>query len=149
MDARETFGDMNQNRTPWYGNGLAFQCTQCGRCCSGKPGYVWVDEQEIRQLATAVGLDLEEFRNRFVRSVRQRQSLIEYPDGDCIFLDPHLRTCTVYEARPRQCRTWPFWNRTLANPQAWSAAAESCPGCNRGPVYSLTEIEIRRRQCDV
>ena len=28
----------------WYSEGLRFECTQCGACCSGEPGYVWVDE---------------------------------------------------------------------------------------------------------
>ena len=26
---------------PWYRDGLRFQCTQCGNCCTGDPGVVW------------------------------------------------------------------------------------------------------------
>ena len=27
--------------------GLRFECTQCGDCCTGAPGYVWVNKAEI------------------------------------------------------------------------------------------------------
>ena len=36
---------------PWYRDGLAFTCTRCGACCTGAPGYVWVDADEIAALA--------------------------------------------------------------------------------------------------
>ena len=41
---------------PWYADGLRFECTQCGDCCSGEPGYVWVDEDEIESMGTIVRL---------------------------------------------------------------------------------------------
>ncbi|MDZ4848313.1 MAG: YkgJ family cysteine cluster protein [Pirellulaceae bacterium] len=133
--------------TPWYADGLAFQCTQCGNCCSGpNSGYVWVDEAEIQSLATAMEMadDTDGFERRFVRQVGIRKSLVEYSDGDCIFLDPKSRKCSVYDARPIQCRTWPFWDRNLKSQAAWASAAEGCPGCNRGNVYPLQAIENAR-----
>lgn len=133
-------------RTPWYRDGLAFRCTQCGQCCSGEPGYVFVNGQEIAELAAAMGLDGETFERRFVRRVGRRKSLVEYPDGDCIFLDPDSRRCTVYQARPTQCRTWPFWSSNLRSKQAWRETCEVCPGAGTGRVYTLEEIETRRKQ---
>jgi uncharacterized protein len=130
--------------TPWYADGLAFQCTQCGQCCSGPAsGYVWVDDQEISAMATQLEMsdDLEGFRRRFVRRVGTKESLVEYSDGDCIFLDPRERRCLVYAARPKQCRTWPFWSSNLVNEQAWNRTSQQCPGCNRGQVYSLEQIQ--------
>ena len=38
----------------WYAGGLRFQCTQCGDCCSGAEGYVWVNQAEIDALAGAM-----------------------------------------------------------------------------------------------
>ena len=32
---------------PWYAEGLRFKCTECGQCCTGAPGYVWVNEEEV------------------------------------------------------------------------------------------------------
>jgi uncharacterized protein len=131
---------------PWYQSGLAFECTQCGNCCSGpETGYVWVTDEEIDRLAIAMKMedDIDGFKRKFVRQVLARQSLVEYSDGDCIFLDPKTRGCMVYEARPVQCRTWPFWPRTVASPVDWAKTAKSCPGCNHGPVYELPTIAAR------
>jgi uncharacterized protein len=128
---------------PWYHNGLHFSCTGCGDCCTGAPGYVWVNKAEIEALAAAIGVSLEEFERRYVRKVGIRKSLIEWSNGDCVFFDGKNRNCQVYEARPRQCRTWPFWPSNLASPEAWASTAERCPGCNRGRLVPLLEIEDR------
>ncbi|MEQ1826910.1 MAG: YkgJ family cysteine cluster protein [Pirellula sp.] len=127
----------------WYANGLSFECTQCGNCCSGPgQGYVWVDEEEVHAIATFMGMAdrIDEFERRFTRRIGTRVSLVEYSDGDCIFLDPTRRTCTVYDTRPTQCRTWPFWKCNLDSPKSWARAAKNCPGCNHGRLYSLTDI---------
>ncbi len=131
---------------PWYQAGLRFECTQCGNCCTGAPGYVWVNKQEIESLAALLKLEAAEFEKRYVRRVGIRKSLIEIPNGDCVFFHSESRTCQVYEGRPRQCRTWPFWNSNLSNPKAWAQAAEHCPGCNRGNLVELEQIEKQRNQ---
>lgn len=128
---------------PWYSSGLAFECTQCGNCCSGpEAGYVWVTEEEVLSLASTLGMadQVEEFENKFTRQVGTQTSLVEYSDGHCIFLDPNTRTCSVYESRPVQCRTWPFWKGNVETPRAWGRAAENCPGCNQGRLHNLSEI---------
>jgi Fe-S-cluster containining protein len=88
---------------------------------------------------------VDEFEGRYVRQVGPDKSLIEYPDGDCIFLDRESRKCSVYAARPTQCRTWPFWDSNLATRKDWKWACEVCPGSGRGQLYSFEEIEIRRK----
>ncbi|MEM6471371.1 MAG: YkgJ family cysteine cluster protein [Planctomycetota bacterium] len=133
----------------WYQEGLQFQCTQCGRCCSGEPGYVWVDADEIRAMADHLEISVAELEHRFIRKVGARKSLMEYPDGDCILLDPEKRTCIVYQARPTQCRTWPFWDSTISSPKAWAETCYSCPGAGKGRLYSFDEIEVQRRKKSV
>ena len=127
--------------TPWYSDGLRFQCTQCGQCCTGEPGFVWVNGAEIRVLAAAVKLDVEQFEKRYVRRVGIRKSLVEFPSGDCVFFHSESRTCQVYSDRPRQCRTWPFWPSNLATPETWQEMCERCPGGNRGRVTPLRKIQ--------
>jgi hypothetical protein len=68
---------------PWYKDGLRFQCTQCGNCCTGAPGYVWVNKEEIEQMAKLVGLAVPEFEAKFVRLVGVRKSLIEAWQQTC------------------------------------------------------------------
>ena len=129
-----------QRNSPWYRDGLAFSCTRCGACCTGAPGYVWVSEAEIRRLAAFRGETIEQFSARFVRRVGERYSLIEKPGGDCIFWDKE-EGCTVYPARPDQCRAWPFWPENVGRPRDWDRVREVCPGAGRGRLYSLVEIQ--------
>ncbi|MFN3190689.1 MAG: YkgJ family cysteine cluster protein [Aureliella sp.] len=130
----------------WYREGLAFTCSQCGNCCSGEPGFVWVNLEEIAELAACMQLSEAEFREKYVRRVESRYSLIEYPNGDCIFLDPESRGCMVYEARPIQCRTWPFWSSNLKTRQDWKETCRVCPGAGTGKLYGFEEIEIARKE---
>ncbi len=131
-------------RDPWYRDGLAFECTGCGNCCSGEPGFVWVNDAEIAALAIEMAMSFDDFERQFVRQVGFRKSLVEYPDGDCIFLHPENRKCTVYAARPLQCRTWPFWSSNLRRRSDWTKTCEVCPGSGTGRVYTLSEIELQR-----
>ncbi|MCP5115396.1 MAG: YkgJ family cysteine cluster protein, partial [bacterium] len=79
--------------------GLRFKCTGCGDCCTGAPGYVWVTNQEIAEMAGELGIETEEFLKRFVRLVGIRKSLVELTNGDCIFFDNQSRTLS-YDATP-------------------------------------------------
>jgi Fe-S-cluster containining protein len=126
---------------PWYEKGLRFECSQCGNCCTGAPGYVWVNRGEIEDLAAHQGMTVAQFETQNVRKVGIRKSLVEYPNGDCVFFDGHARKCTVYEARPQQCRTWPFWQSNVATPQAWQQTCEACPGSGKGKLHSVEYIQ--------
>lgn len=130
---------------PWYREGLQFECTQCGLCCSGEPGYVWVDAEEIQAMADAMDLSVDDFESKFIRKVGTDKSLKEYPDGDCILLDPENRTCLVYAARPTQCRTWPFWDSNLESKKAWKETCDECPGAGKGQLYTFEQIESQRK----
>ena len=125
---------------PWFKEGLRFQCTQCGNCCTGAPGFVWVNQAEIEQLAATLSLEVAEFERRFVRQVGIRKSLIEYENGDCVFFNNVTRRCTVYNARPRQCRTWPFWDSNIRTPDAWRQTCEVCPGSGQGNLVPVEEV---------
>ena len=125
---------------PWYHKGLRFQCTGCGNCCTGAPGYVWVNKAEITAMSAAIRLDVTQFEDRYVRRVGVRKSLIEFPNGDCVFFDCKSRACKVYDVRPRQCRTWPFWASNLRTPKAWEETCRHCPGANHGPLIPLEKI---------
>jgi Fe-S-cluster containining protein len=130
----------------WYDAGLHFACTACGDCCSGEPGVVWLNDAEIDALAALLGLDQAELARRYMRLVGGKRALLERFDGDCIFLDAGSRRCTVYPARPVQCRTFPFWNEHLQSPEAWAAVAAACPGVGRGELHPADELRARARE---
>ena len=125
---------------PWYHEGLRFKCSECGDCCTGAAGFVWVNKEEIAKLAAMFDLDVEAFESKYVRLVGIRKSLIEYANGDCVFFDNQTRKCTVYDGRPRQCRTWPFWDSNIRTPEAWAETCSVCPGSGKGKLYQLDEI---------
>ena len=124
---------------PWYRDGLAFTCTKCGACCTGAPGYVWVNAEEVEALAGHLGLAAEDFSRRFVRRVGDRYSLIERPGGDCVFWD-RSKGCTVYESRPVQCQTWPFWPENIESAEAWNDVKAVCPGSGQGQMFTVEEV---------
>jgi uncharacterized protein len=131
---------MTKSETPWYRDGLSFECTRCGACCTGAPGYVWVTEEEVARLANQTGMERDQFSRKYVRRVGNRYSLVEKPGGDCIFWSREVG-CTVYPARPVQCRTWPFWEENIETEESWEHVKQGCPGAGRGQWFSLEEIE--------
>lgn len=133
---------MSEPAGPWYRDGLAFTCTRCGNCCTGAPGYVWVNDDELSELAALVGLDVQTFSRKYVRQVGARRSLIEKRNGDCVFWDK-VQGCTVYEARPVQCRTWPFWRQNLETPDDWNETCRVCPGSGHGTLVPLEAIQAQ------
>lgn len=137
--------DTSDTPQRWYQDGLRFKCSGCGDCCTGAPGYVWVNKEEIGKLAEDVGLTVKAFERKYVRQIGIRKSLLEFRNGDCVFFDTATRKCRVYHARPRQCRTWPFWESNLRTPEAWQATCEACPGSGKGKLYQLEEIEAARQ----
>ncbi|MBL9118743.1 MAG: YkgJ family cysteine cluster protein [Phycisphaerae bacterium] len=137
----------------WYQDGLRFECTQCGNCCTGGPGAVWFTPDEGRAMAASLGLDEEEFLRRYSRRIGTRRSLNEHRGErgfDCTFLDrtslPGKAVCGIYAVRPQQCRTWPFWPENIESDAAWAEAKARtpCPGMGRGRLYSFVEIRIQR-----
>jgi Fe-S-cluster containining protein len=127
---------------PWYAEGLQFTCTQCGKCCTGEPGYVWLDDAEVTVLAKTQGMREREFVAAYTRKAKGKVTLREKPDGDCVFYD-RARGCTVYAVRPRQCRTWPFWESNLESPAAWDETVGICPGSGEGELIPVEEITRR------
>jgi Fe-S-cluster containining protein len=134
-------------RSEWFEDGVRFRCLgqECGACCSGKlgPGVVWVTHEDAERLATHLSLTRGGLQHRYLRRLEGRWCLRERANYDCIFYDPG-RGCSVYEARPTQCRTYPFWGRILASPVTWRYEAEKCPGIGCDATR-VTAEEVRRQ----
>jgi uncharacterized protein len=127
---------------PWYQDGLRFQCTRCGNCCTGEPGFVWVDDDEIAAIAEFRGEPVEQLIGLYTTDVGADRTLREKTNGDCVFYD-RSAGCTIYPVRPRQCRTWPFWESNVISPEAWRRTCEICPGSGKGELISAEEITRR------
>lgn len=127
--------------SPWYADGLPFECTGCGQCCTGSPGYIWVNEEEIQAIASFLNLTTEEFSRRYLRYVKGKLSLLELPKTyDCIFLKD--KKCQIYPVRPTQCRTFPWWPQNLKSEKEWRKTAHRCEGIHpEAPLVPANIIE--------
>lgn len=133
-----------QDESPWYNQGLRFKCTGCGQCCTGSPGYIWVNDDEIQAIAHYLNLSVKNFSRQYLRRVKGRLSLLELPKTfDCIFLKD--KKCQIYSVRPTQCRTYPWWPQNLRSKKDWQEAARFCEGIQTdAPVIPLETIEEQR-----
>ena len=140
---------------PWYHReGVAFDCTGCGRCCQ-MDGDVWLAPEEESAIRSHLGMadDAEVFNDLFIRqavgppedrwvALKHRNSsapshfsdaaasspppLDDLADansaGGCVFLDAFGK-CSIYEVRPVQCSTYPFWPSLVDRREDWEDEA--------------------------
>jgi len=89
-------------------------CSTCGgKCCTGESGYIHVNKNEIERIATFLKVQPEEFKRKYLYKHGYKYSIKEVKCGDsyeCIFYDNEHNGCKIYQARPIQCRTFPFWD---------------------------------------
>lgn len=125
-----------------YAKGLRFECTGCGECCRsrGRKSFVYTALEERRQLAKHLGMKTAAFTRKYCAKTNDFFHL-KNPANDCLFLDG--ARCTVYGARPSQCRTFPFWPENMTA-KGWATDLKrDCPGIGQGKLYSPKEIEQR------
>jgi len=107
-------------------------CKNCaGNCCIGESGYIWVAPDEILNISNFLEIPLDNFYEKYLIKVKYRFSLkeIEYNGGyKCIFFDEQKRGCKIYDVRPTQCRTFPFWDHFKTN---LKEVENECPGIMR------------------
>lgn len=136
--------------------GLRFGCTMCGNCCSGPEGYILISDAETEALAARLKLSVPEFKKQYTHKMSLGRSLNEKKTEhglDCVFLDrqtmPGKAICGVYEDRPTQCRTWPFWPSVIKSRKTWESAKRVCPGMDQGKLYPVEHIRIQRDACKI
>lgn len=105
------------------GYGFTFdtnKCQECGgHCCIGESGYIWISKDEIKALAQYLNLSIEAFALKYLLKVGYKYSIkeitLEKNNYACIFFDTNKKACSIYEFRPLQCRTFPFWEHFKTN----------------------------------
>ena len=104
-------------------------CNTCaGRCCTGESGYIYVTKTEIESISSLLNLNVNDFVREYLFKKLYKYSIKERKVGEsyeCIFYDKESNGCTIYEARPLQCRTFPFWDYYK---QRVSELKLECPG---------------------
>lgn len=90
-------------------------CREClGNCCIGESGYIWVTPKEIENIAKFLNISIDEVKISYLDKIKYRFSIkeIEMDENNfaCIFFDINKRGCKIYEVRPTQCKSFPFWD---------------------------------------
>ena len=96
-----------------------YQCRRCGQCCRHIKDAVMVESMDAYRLANYLrGCDpnictIDDVLTRYCEPMPLTQECFPIfmlkttgPDDSCIFLKDGL--CSIYEARPRTCRLYPF-----------------------------------------
>jgi predicted GIY-YIG superfamily endonuclease/Fe-S-cluster containining protein len=105
-----------------------FECARCGNCCE-VPGYVFINIKEAQIMAKALAMPYDEFYEKSVRKVGHQHVLKTPFKGGCIFWKD--KKCTIYEARPSQCRTFPYWKELTSDHKEWKEIEKYCEGAKR------------------
>lgn len=105
---------------------------------------MWVSPAEAEAIAEQLKIPLEDFIKKYTRRIGNRLSLTERRNNgqyDCVFLDG--KRCNIYENRPAQCRSYPWWPENLESAEAWRQEAKRCEGIDapESPLISLEQIK--------
>ena len=136
---------------PWFKNGLKFSCVQCGRCCLGTRTNVFVNPSEMKALAEAKGMSMHSFVQNFTEEreistaggEKVVHTSLKNSNGACSLLSSDRKTCTVNDAKPTQCKNYPFgWPNVVVGEAEWGSEAQRCPGINGENSQLRTKEEI-------
>ena len=118
---------------------LSFSCKRCGYCCSqhGRYNYLYVTEKDIRRLAAALNMSANEFKKKLTR-LSDKKRVIVFKNRICPFYDK--RSCTVYNVRPGQCSSWPYWKENIRRNKFNPALKRICPGVGWSKRADLNSI---------
>jgi Fe-S-cluster containining protein len=128
------------SRKKFYADGIRFQCQDCGECClsRGQYAYVYLTAYDRKCLSDFLRISTRDFTVTYTDKTDGYLHLKD-PDKDCLFLEDGR--CSVYDARPRQCRSWPFWPENM-NKKVWEKEIASyCRGIGRGRLFTEGEID--------
>ena len=131
-----------KNDFPYYFDSRV--CKSCnGKCCRGVGGYIWVSMEEMNEMARVRNVDVAIFSKQYIRQVQGRFSLQErVVNGEhfCCFFDQIELRCTMYKNRPKQCRTFPFWDQFKKNPKQ---LLRECPGVSLKISWQDSRVPCR------
>jgi len=137
----------------WYDKSISFACTACGKCCTSKNKVkVFLNDREINQISNYLQISTDHFisyytdliydnkntDNHFEEVLRYITLKSKGYDGKqpqqqnrCIFLSSSsesINKCSIYEVRPTQCRTYPYWPQHMIGRAEWLSESLNCEG---------------------
>lgn len=123
---------------------LRFACQpNCTRCCDME-GFVYLTETDLQKAAAHLKLSAEEFEQRYVYRTRHQRRLRKPRGSQCTFLT--INGCGIHQAKPTQCRLFPFWPHLVESRAEWAKTAKWCPGIGQGELVQIGEALERAEE---
>lgn len=133
----------DKTKSRFYAQGLQFECTGCGACCKLGGGFVYPTLEDVGFAAKHMALSVKTFTDTYME-LHEGEYVFKNNGDNCIFYGEN--GCKIYEARPTQCRTYPFWKANLKSQYRWKIIEQECEGIGKGKLYSFDEIEAIKNQ---
>ena len=122
------------------GKGFYWECLPgCTECCCATGGGVWVSKADVERMAMSMLMPVKDFIALYIKCDGGRMHIPTRYGSRCPFLQEG-KGCSIYEARPTQCRTFPFWPEYVQSEAGWKEAMARCPGCGNGRKHSIEEV---------
>ena len=126
----------------FFKKGVNFKCQGSSNCCvsRGSYGYVYLSKKDLIKIAKYLNVSINFFKKKYCQYSNGYLHLREiHINGNCQFLEN--KKCSIYTARPTQCRTWPFWKENM-NTKKWNEELMNfCPGIGKGKLISASVIK--------
>jgi Fe-S-cluster containining protein len=93
----------------------SYDCGKCtAYCCSYD--HIEVSSKDVARLALHFGLTERAAAERFTKVIEDGDRVLRHRKDHifktvCMFLDQEKRACTIYNARPKVCREYPYGNK--------------------------------------
>ena len=125
-----------------FKKGINFKCQGSSNCCvsRGSYGYVYLSKKDLINIAKYLNVSINLFKKKYCEYSDGYLHLKEINiNGNCQFLEN--KKCSIYTARPIQCRTWPFWKENM-NFKKWNKEIINfCPGIGKGAIINFSKIK--------
>jgi Fe-S-cluster containining protein len=97
-------------------------------------------------ISKKLNVETDAFLKKYARWIPRmgKWSLIEKSFGEdfhCVFLE-NGKLCSIYEVRPIQCRTYPYWPSVMESQKTWNEEKQLCEGIDSesAPIEPLEKI---------
>ncbi|OHD13659.1 MAG: hypothetical protein A2086_01060 [Spirochaetes bacterium GWD1_27_9] len=119
---------------------LDFNCEKCSSCCRYESGAVFLTLDDVKKICDNLSISIDKFLVECCRGLYKDDKFVvalkEKPNYDCIFWN---NGCIIYEARPLQCRTFPFWPFLVESKELWKNEKYRCAGIDKASDMTLEE----------
>merc|ERR1712157_680092 len=85
----------------------------------------YASKEEIKSIKEYLNIqNKEEFNDKYISNYVNKNSgavlKSKINSASCIFLNEETNECDIYNVRPLQCRTYPFWPRVMSSCNDWN-----------------------------